>query len=87
MEAPEKLAFAVERAASIHLLEFRVRCSSWGCSLGSIPVTSAFFLAQAGALALIRVSSVLGKYMQWIYGMTKSASIHPAAGQYNPSFC
>ena len=82
LELREKLAFAVERAASTHLLEFRVRCSSWACSLGSIPVTSAFFLAQAGALALIRVSSVLGKYMQWIYGMTKSASIHPAAGQY-----
>ena len=50
------------------LLGFGVQCSFWGgCSLGSIPVTS----ARAGALALI---CVLGKHMQWMYGMTENVS-------------
>ena len=65
----------------MHVLGFEVQCSFWGGrSLGSSPITSAFFLA-AGALAL-NIDVVLRKYVQWMYGMygmNENASIHLAA--------
>jgi len=67
MEPPEKLAFAMERSAPIGVRGSRFILGRGGCSLGSIPVTS----ARAGALALI---CVLGKHMQWMYGMTENVS-------------